>query len=261
MRSRSPTRRSSASSRSCMSSVRPGSRPPSTAPSLAQEVGLARLDGVEQVEHVEHDRERDRGLGRREDDREDREHLPVELHRAEAVERDEVDVRGVQDHLDPHQDVDDVAPGQDRDDPEGEERGGHRDIGAEAYHAVFHQDVSRALAGASGSKSAFLRRAMYTAATSATVSTTAASSNATTYWSAARNPTPMRRAEPTSLSRPSSGAPRTNQCAERATWRPRKTVAPPISTAPASTRESRRSPRSGGVSITANRISARIPPT
>src|SRR5262245_13091369 len=87
---------------------------------FAQEVGLARLDRVEQVEDVEHDRERDGGLRRGQDDREDREHLAVELHRAEAVEGHEVDVRGVQDHLDPHEDVDDVAAAQDRDQSERE---------------------------------------------------------------------------------------------------------------------------------------------
>src|SRR6185295_2275428 len=113
-------------------------------------------------------------------------------------------------------DVDDVAPHEDRDQPEREEHGRDGHVGSESHQAPSF---------ASGSRSVLLRRAMYTAATSATVSTTAASSKATAYSSTARKPTPMRSAEPKPLcARPSSGAPRTNQVAEPATLSARNSV-------------------------------------
>jgi hypothetical protein len=101
------------------------------------------------VEDVEDDRQGDRGLGRCEDDHEDREHPALHPSVAEAVEGDEVDVGRVQDHLDAHEDIEDVPTADDADDAECEEHSGHRHVGLDAHQAT-----------SSGSKSSVRRRAM-----------------------------------------------------------------------------------------------------
>src|SRR5712671_2107206 len=91
--------------------------------SLAQEVGLFHVDGVEGLVDGQHDGEPHRRLGRRQHDHEDAEDLPGQLPRPlhEVVEGDEVHVGGVEDQLHPHQDADRVAPRDHRDHAEREE--------------------------------------------------------------------------------------------------------------------------------------------
>src|SRR4051812_8452337 len=109
--------------------------------SLAEEVRLLDIDGPEGLVDGEDDGEPDGGLGRRQHDHEDREHLPGELPRPfdEMVEGDEVHVGRVEDELDPHEDADRVPAGDYGDHAEREERradeevmgkpdGGHRAV-------------------------------------------------------------------------------------------------------------------------------------
>src|SRR5262245_17315403 len=93
--------------------------------SLAQEVGLFHVDGVEGLVDGEHDGEAHRRLGRGQHDHEDAEDLAGELSRPldEVVEGDEVHVRSVEDQLDAHQDADRVPPGDHGDHAEREEDG------------------------------------------------------------------------------------------------------------------------------------------
>src|SRR5712691_3972322 len=106
--------------------------------SLAQEVGLFHVDGVEGLVDGQHDGEPHRRLGRRQHDHEDAEDLPGQLPRPlhEVVEGDEVHVGGVEDQLHPHQDADRVAPRDHRDHAEREEdRADDEDMGqADAGH-------------------------------------------------------------------------------------------------------------------------------
>src|SRR5262245_57507058 len=67
---------------------------------------LVDVDLVARVEDVEDDRQRHRGLRRGDRQHEDREDRPAQRRRPEAVERDEVDVRGVEHELEADQDPD-----------------------------------------------------------------------------------------------------------------------------------------------------------
>src|SRR5713101_2623335 len=137
--------------------------------SLAQEVGLFHVDGVERLVDGEHDGEPHRRLGRRQHDHEDAEDLPGQLRRPldEVVEGDEVHVRGVQDQLHAHQDADRVPPGDHRDHAEREEDGAHDEEMGQPDGG--HDDTSEV--------SLISLRAITTAPISAASSTTEAISN------------------------------------------------------------------------------------
>src|ERR1051325_2449727 len=84
------------------------------------------------VVDIEHDRQRDRRLGRRKDDHEHRDRLPVEIQSAETGEGYKINVGGVQDQLDSHQHHDRVAPGDDPDETQGEEDRAEQEVMVEA---------------------------------------------------------------------------------------------------------------------------------
>src|SRR3954447_1002019 len=150
--------------------------------SLAEEVRLLDVDGPEGLVDGENDGEPDGGLGRRQHDHEDREHLPGELPRPfdEMVEGDEVHVRGIEDQLDAHEDADGVAPGDDRDHPEREERGADGQVVREPDGG--HRAVSLV--------SLISLRAITTAPTSAARSTTEANSKGRRYSVRKATPSP-----------------------------------------------------------------------
>src|SRR6266446_9653401 len=91
-------------------------------PLVPERVRRLDVDTVEVLVDAEDDREADRRLRGREHDDEDREHLAVDRGAAVARERDVVDVGGVQDELDAHQDADRVLARQHRVEPEGEDQ-------------------------------------------------------------------------------------------------------------------------------------------
>src|SRR5262245_23578010 len=76
---------------------------------LLQRRGFVGVDGAELAEDREHDGERDGGLGRRQHDDEDREHLAAHPARHVVCERDIVDVGRIEHQLDAHQDRHRVA--------------------------------------------------------------------------------------------------------------------------------------------------------
>src|SRR5437867_9474560 len=115
---RGPTRRSGATTARRTKATKGSPRTSSGSQTLGaialatEQVEAVRLDGPANAEDRDDDRQPDRDLGDRDGDGEEREdeprHVPVE-----ARERDEVDVDGVEHQLDPEQDADCVATGQD----------------------------------------------------------------------------------------------------------------------------------------------------
>src|SRR5438309_1747259 len=77
-----------------------------------QQVEAVRLDGSPDAEDRDDDRQPDGDLGDRDGDREEGEDQPRQVS-VEARERDQVDVDGVEHQLDPEQDADRVAAGED----------------------------------------------------------------------------------------------------------------------------------------------------
>src|SRR3989442_2260157 len=103
----------------------------------SQDVRFVEVGRPAQTVEREDDGERHRHLGRGDDDHEHREELALEVAGAEARESDQVEVGGVQHQLHAHEDVDRVAPGEDAEHPQREQRRRDDQIMLEPDHACF----------------------------------------------------------------------------------------------------------------------------
>src|SRR5271169_1941211 len=95
--------------------------------------GVVEVHGALEAVHGDDDREADRGFAGGERDDEHREELPVEVAEV-ARERDEIQVRGVEDELDRHQHRQEVPANEDARDADGEEHERECDVMRDADH-------------------------------------------------------------------------------------------------------------------------------
>ena len=119
--------------------------------------GFVEVDGLAAAEQADQDRQPDRGLGRRQGDHEEGEHVPL-LVAERAREREQRQVAGVELQLDAHQHDEGVAPqqhagGPDQEQDEGQDQvvGGRHGSGVLRRGARAASAVAPASAGSRGS--------------------------------------------------------------------------------------------------------------
>src|SRR5215475_14008595 len=135
-----PARRSGATTASRTKATNGSARTASGSPTLGV-IGLATeqvetvcLDGPANAEDRDHDGQPDGDLGDRDGDREEREDQPRHVA-AEARERDQIDVDGIEHQLDAEQDADRVPARQHAEEADGEHERGQREVRREADHS------------------------------------------------------------------------------------------------------------------------------
>src|SRR5690606_8111049 len=123
-------------------------------PSALQRVDFGDVDRAPVAEQRDQDRQADRGLGRGHGEDEEHEHLPRGVAEL-ARERDEVDVHRQQHQLDAHQQDDHILPvEEDAGHADAEQRGGEREVVAqcqalaEEFHYLPSPSVAASAAGA-----------------------------------------------------------------------------------------------------------------